>query len=60
MKSQRWFNRYGKYQYLQYLQYLNAGGGEKKTEISADSLQDAFIKISEIFGDDFKRRVLEV
>jgi adenylyltransferase/sulfurtransferase len=38
---------------------LNAGGGEKKTEISADSLQDAFIKISEIFGDDFKRRVLE-
>jgi len=38
---------------------LNAGGGEKKTEISADSLQDAFVKISEIFGDDFKRRVLE-
>ena len=38
---------------------LNAGGGEKKTEISADSLQDAFIKISEIQGDDFKRRVLE-
>ena len=23
---------------------LNAGGGEKKTEISADSLQNAFIK----------------
>ena len=38
---------------------LNAGGGEKKTEISAESLQDAFIKISEIQGDDFKRRVLE-
>ena len=38
---------------------LNAGGGEKKTELSADSLQDAFVKISEIFGDDFKRRVLE-
>ncbi len=38
---------------------LNAGGGEKKTEIPADSLQDAFIKISEIMGDDFKRRVLE-
>ena len=38
---------------------LNAGGGEKKTEISADSLQDAFIKISELLGDDFKRRVLE-
>ncbi len=38
---------------------LNSGGGEKKTEISADSLQDAFAKISEVFGDDFKRRVLE-
>ena len=38
---------------------LNAGGGEKKTEISADSLQDAFLKISELLGDDFKRRVLE-
>ena len=38
---------------------LNAGGGEKKTDISADSLQNAFVKISEILGDDFKRRVLE-
>jgi len=38
---------------------LNSGGGEKKTEISADSLQDAFAKISEVMGDDFKRRVLE-
>ena len=38
---------------------LNSGGGEKKIEISADSLQDAFVKISEIMGDDFKRRVLE-
>ena len=38
---------------------LNAGSGEKKSEISADSLQDAFVKISEILGDDFKRRVLE-
>ena len=38
---------------------LNAGGGEKKTEISANSLQDGFVKISEILGDDFKRRVLE-
>ncbi len=38
---------------------LNQGGGEKKTEISTDSLQDAFAKISEIMGDDFKRRVLE-
>ena len=38
---------------------LNQSGGEKKTEITADSLTDAFIKISEIMGDDFKRRVLE-
>ena len=38
---------------------LNQGGGEKKTEISADSLTSAFAKISEILGDDFKRRVLE-
>ncbi len=38
---------------------LNQSGGEKKTDISADSLADAFTKISEIMGDDFKRRVLE-
>ncbi len=38
---------------------LNQGGGERKTAISADSLTDAFVKISEIMGDDFKRRVLE-
>jgi len=38
---------------------LNSGSGEKKTEISASSLTDAFLKISEIMGDDFKRRVLE-
>ena len=38
---------------------LNQGGGERKTEISSDSLTDAFAKISEIMGDDFKRRVLE-
>ena len=38
---------------------LNQGGGEKKTEISADSLTVAFTKISESMGDDFKRRVLE-
>ena len=38
---------------------LNQGGGEKKTDISTDSLTDAFAKISEIMGDDFKRRVLE-
>jgi molybdopterin converting factor small subunit len=38
---------------------LNQGGGEKKTELIATSLQEAFSKISEIMGDDFKRRVLE-
>jgi adenylyltransferase/sulfurtransferase len=38
---------------------LNQGGGEKKTEISADSLTEVFVKISESMGDDFKRRVLE-
>ncbi len=38
---------------------LNRGGGEKKTGLSADSLQDAFAKISEAMGDDFRRRVLE-
>jgi len=38
---------------------LNQGGGEKKTEILADSLADVFAKISKSMGDDFKRRVLE-
>ena len=38
---------------------LNQGGGEKKTELEANSLHEAFTKISEIMGDDFKRRVLE-
>jgi len=38
---------------------LNQGGGEKKSEITANSLQESFKVISEIMGDDFKRRVLE-
>ena len=38
---------------------LNQSGGEKKIDISSDSLIDAFAKISDIMGDDFKRRVLE-
>ena len=37
---------------------LNSGGGEKKTDVSASTLNDAFTKISETMGDDFKRRVL--
>ena len=39
---------------------LNAGGGEKKTEISADSLQDAFIKISEIFENASVRESADI
>ena len=38
---------------------LNAGGGEKKTELEASTLKESFEKISEIMGDDFKRKVLE-
>lgn len=37
---------------------LNKGGGEKKTPISADNLLESFNKISDVMGDDFKRRVL--
>ena len=37
---------------------LNQGGGEKKVEISAITLAEAFSTISEKMGDDFKRRVL--
>ena len=37
---------------------LNQGGGEKKVEISAGTLTEAFSTISENMGDDFKRRVL--
>ena len=38
---------------------LNQGGGEKKVDLESTSLQEAFSKIAEIMGDDFKRRVLE-
>ena len=37
---------------------LNAGGGEKKTELDTSTLKDAFEKISEIMGDDFKSCLL--
>jgi len=37
---------------------LNQGSGEKKVEISASTLAEAFSTISEKMGDDFKRRVL--
>lgn len=38
---------------------LNQGGGEKKIDLESKSLSDAFAKVSELMGDDFKRRVLE-
>ena len=37
---------------------LNGGAGEKKTDLDAATLKEAFTKISETMGDDFKRRVL--
>ena len=37
---------------------LNSGAGEKKTNLDVNTLNDAFAKISETMGDDFKRRVL--
>jgi len=37
---------------------LNGGAGEKTTDIDANTLNDAFVKISETMGDDFKRKVL--
>ena len=38
---------------------LNQGGGEKKVQVSCGSLSEAFAKVSEQMGDDFRRRVLE-
>jgi len=38
---------------------LNGGRGEKRLEISVDSLADAFALASSQMGDDFARRVLE-
>ena len=37
---------------------LNKGGGEKKVDITATTLSEAFAKISESMGDEFQRRVL--
>lgn len=37
---------------------LNKGGGEKKVSIAASKIAEAFSKISEDMGDEFKRRVL--
>jgi adenylyltransferase/sulfurtransferase len=38
---------------------LNRGQGEKKIPLEAQDLQDAFGKVSEQMGDDFKRRVFD-
>ena len=38
---------------------LNRGTGERRLDMTVDSLPDAFKKASDIMGDDFKRRVLE-
>ena len=37
---------------------LNAGSGEKEIDVEANTLHDAFEKIANTMGDDFKRRVL--
>ena len=37
---------------------LNKGGGEKKIDVSAATLSEAFAKISQTMGDEFQRRVL--
>ena len=37
---------------------LNSGAGEKTIDIDANTLNDAFAKISDTLGADFKRRVL--
>jgi adenylyltransferase/sulfurtransferase len=39
---------------------LNKGNGEKKISIEADSLQDAFSKVSDNMGEDFRRKVLDL
>lgn len=38
---------------------LNKGQGEKKLPVEAADLQEAFNKVSEQMGDDFKRRVFD-
>ena len=39
---------------------LNKGGGERKLPIEAESLSDAFQKVSEKMGEDFKRKVFDL
>ncbi len=39
---------------------LNKGAGEKKMSIDASTLDEAFNIVSDIMGDDFKRRVIDI
>src|SRR5581483_7469241 len=39
---------------------LNKGMGEKKISLEARDLSDAFLKVSDILGDDFKRRIFDL
>ena len=39
---------------------LTKGSGEKKIPLDAIDLQDAFIKVTEQLGEDFKRKVLDL
>lgn len=39
---------------------LNKGGGERKLPIEAENLSDAFQKVSEKMGEDFKRKVFDL
>ena len=38
---------------------LNPGGGERREEMEAGSIGEAFSKAAEVMGDSFKRKVLE-
>lgn len=39
---------------------LNKGGGERKLPIEAENLSEAFQKVSETLGEDFKRKVFDL
>src|SRR5437764_10097567 len=39
---------------------LNKGMGEKKISLEAHDLHEAFAKVSDMLGDDFKRRVIDL
>ena len=39
---------------------LNKGAGEKKISLDAKNMDDAFAKLSDQMGEDFKRRVFDL